>query len=77
MNDARAMLDQLMGKTRDLPDHLKNSIKEINFFDRQVCKKYLCGLCPHILFNATKSDIGECQYEICGKLDMLSYCYDI
>jgi len=68
MNEARAMLDQLMGKTRDLSEDLKKSIKEIHFSDRQVCKRFICGLCPHILFNATKSDIGECPFDICGNI---------
>ncbi|KAJ3675384.1 hypothetical protein LUZ60_004426 [Juncus effusus] len=30
------------------------------FFDRDVCRLYLSGLCPHDLFQLTKMDMGPC-----------------
>jgi len=32
-----------------------------HFTDRDICKYYLCGLCPNDLFINTKMDIGECR----------------
>ena len=61
----------LTGKTRNLPDALKSKVREIHFSDKEVCKYHLAGLCPHNLFNATKSDIGKCNAEICGNSDAL------
>jgi hypothetical protein len=69
MDEARAMLDQLMGKTRNLSDVQKDTIYKIHFSDEQVCKYYLCGLCPYIAFTGTKSDMGKCPYPICGDID--------
>jgi hypothetical protein len=69
MDEARAMLDQLMGKTRNLSDTQKDTIYKIHFSDEQVCKYYLCGLCPYIAFHGTKSDMGKCPYPICGDID--------
>ena len=66
MDEARAILDQLMGKTRNLTDDVKSKVRDAHFSDPTVCKRYICGLCPHLLFNATKSDIGECPSQICG-----------
>jgi hypothetical protein len=66
MDEARAILDQLMGKTRDFTDSQKVTIQQIHFYDNQVCKCYICGLCPYKAFNATKSDMGKCPYPICG-----------
>jgi hypothetical protein len=66
MDEARAMLDQLMGKTRDLTDKMKDRVIQLKFSDRRVCKYFLCGLCPYQVFLSTKSDIGKCPYPICG-----------
>ncbi len=71
MDDQRALLDMLMGKTRNLPDSLKNTVKEISFHDREVCKHFMCGLCPYILFNATKSDLGRCPKSVCDNPDAI------
>jgi hypothetical protein len=66
MDEQRALLDQLMGRTRDVPDNLKKSIATIRFTDKRVCKYYLCGLCPYSCFSGTKTDLGVCPFEICG-----------
>lgn len=53
----RAMLDALMGRDRNLGDEEKKNIKR-HFSDAEICKYYLCGLCPYQLFKNTKSDLG-------------------
>ena len=59
MADAmRAMLDELMGKERNVPlDQRKGT--DIRFNDPEVCKYALAGLCPYGLFKNTKSDLGK------------------
>lgn len=54
----RAMLDALMGRDRNLGDEEKKNIKR-HFSDEEICKFYLCGLCPYQLFKNTKSDLGS------------------
>ena len=52
------MLDELMGKDRDLlPDEAS---RHQTFDDPDICKYYLCGFCPHDLFTNTKTDLGPC-----------------
>ena len=52
------MLDELMGKERDVPiDKRKGA--GLKFYDPSVCKYDLCGLCPYQLFPNTKSDLGK------------------
>lgn len=53
----RAMLDELMGKERDVPVE-KRSNQNLTFNSKDVCKHALCGLCPYGLFKNTKSDLG-------------------
>lgn len=61
MDDARALLDQLMGKDRHLaPDKQRGLPK---FTDDEMCRSYMMGLCPHVLFTNTKYDIGPCKKE--------------
>lgn len=64
MADAmRAMLDELMGKERNIPlDQRKGT--DLRFNDPEVCKYALAGLCPYGLFKNTKSDLGK--YEVSG-----------
>ena len=64
MADAmRAMLDELMGKERNVPlDQRKGT--DLRFNDPEVCKYALAGLCPYGLFKNTKSDLGK--YETLG-----------
>eukprot|EP00878_Enallax_costatus_P017931 GHUV01018856.1.p1 GENE.GHUV01018856.1~~GHUV01018856.1.p1 ORF type:complete len:371 (+),score=85.32 GHUV01018856.1:301-1413(+) len=59
----RSMLDELMGKERDVPlDRRQN--KPLEFDDPDVCKYELVGLCPNRLFRNTKSDLGSCGFTI-------------
>lgn len=54
----RAMLDELMGKERNVPlDQRKGT--DLRFNDPEVCKYALAGLCPYGLFKNTKSDLGK------------------
>nr|SVE76596.1 EOG090X0BOE [Daphnia longispina] len=60
----RAMLDQLMGTTRDG----ESSRYNVKFSDPKVCKSFLLGCCPHEILASTyhitpqvaRMDIGEC-----------------
>ena len=51
----KAMMDELMGRDRNLPEEEK---RESEFWDADICKYYLCGISPHQLFRNTKSDLG-------------------
>ncbi|OQR90192.1 RNA-binding protein Luc7-like 2-like isoform X1 [Thraustotheca clavata] len=57
MDAQRALLDELMGRNRD-GDRPQEDIRD--FRDARVCKRYLCGLCPHDLFQNTRLDLGDC-----------------
>lgn len=57
MDAQRALLDELMGRNRD-GDKPEEDISD--FRHERVCKRFLCGLCPHDLFQNTKMDLGEC-----------------
>eukprot|EP00889_Picochlorum_renovo_P004950 jgi/Picre1/31980/NNA_007328.t1 len=64
MDEMRAMLDDLMGKHRDVPlTEREKFVKERKFSDQDVCKYYLCGLCPYEEFKRTKNDLGSCPKE--------------
>ncbi|MEE6512907.1 hypothetical protein FKM82_020221 [Ascaphus truei] len=52
----RAMLDQLMGTSRD-GDTTRQRIK---FSDERVCKSHLLNCCPHDILAGTRMDLGEC-----------------
>eukprot|EP00873_Tetraselmis_striata_P045870 jgi/Tetstr1/466134/TSEL_010697.t2 len=65
MDMTRALLDELMGKERDVPLE-KRSNRERRFDDDDVCKHDLCGLCPYSLFKNTRSDLGVCKWEVHG-----------
>ncbi|CAB4316116.1 unnamed protein product [Prunus armeniaca] len=56
MDALRKQLDQLMGANRN------GDVREVNrkYYDREVCRLYLVGLCPHELFQLTKMDMGPC-----------------
>eukprot|EP00127_Corallochytrium_limacisporum_P006315 Clim_evm26s225 gene=Clim_evmTU26s225 len=56
---ARALLDRLMGQDRDLLPWQKG--KQITWSDYTVCKHFLAGICPHLLFENTKESIGTCS----------------
>ncbi|XP_008791797.1 putative RNA-binding protein Luc7-like 2 [Phoenix dactylifera] len=56
MDAIRKQLDVLMGANRN------GDVKEVNrkYYDRDVCRLFLAGLCPHDLFQLTKMDMGPC-----------------
>ncbi|KAH9576634.1 hypothetical protein CY35_01G172900 [Sphagnum magellanicum] len=58
--DPKALLDELMGKDRDLPFDQKKKNK-LRFDDPEVCHYHLVAFCPHDLFPNTKSDLGPCE----------------
>ncbi|XP_063940494.1 uncharacterized protein LOC108202844 isoform X3 [Daucus carota subsp. sativus] len=57
MDALRKQLDVLMGANRN------GDVREVNrkYYDRDVCRLYLVGLCPHELFQLTKMDMGPCS----------------
>ncbi|XP_007468598.1 PREDICTED: putative RNA-binding protein Luc7-like 2-like [Lipotes vexillifer] len=69
----RAMLDQLMGTSRDGD----TTHQRIKFSDDRVCKSHLLNCCPHDVLSGTRMDLGEClkvhdlaltaDYEIASK----------
>ncbi|CAD7924628.1 unnamed protein product [Amoebophrya sp. A25] len=65
MDDARALLDSLMGATRN--EHPKDKKRQEHYTDRDICKYWLVDCCPHQLFYTTvtgkaavNSPLGEC-----------------
>lgn len=56
----RSMLDELMGKERDVPLG-KRQNKALQFDDKDICKYELVALCPNRLFRNTKSDLGASE----------------
>ncbi|KAH0674670.1 hypothetical protein KY284_025757 [Solanum tuberosum] len=56
MDAIRKQLDVLMGANRN------GDVTEVDrkYYDREVCRLYLSGLCPHELFQLTKMDMGAC-----------------
>ncbi|KAK1266509.1 hypothetical protein QJS04_geneDACA015538 [Acorus gramineus] len=56
MDALRKQLDVLMGANRN------GDVTEVNrkYYDRDVCRMFLVGLCPHELFQLTKMDLGPC-----------------
>lgn len=47
-----------MGKERNVP-LTERSNKQLHYYDDEICKFTLCGLCPYTLFSNTKSFLGE------------------
>jgi len=56
MDEQRRLLDQLMGRARDAAPGEK--VKKRHFDDPDVCKFHLLGICPYVLFQNTRSDLG-------------------
>ncbi|XP_073040257.1 U1 snRNP-associated protein usp106 [Primulina eburnea] len=56
MDALRKQLDVLMGANRN------GDSKEVTrkYYDRDVCRLFLAGICPHELFQLTKMDKGPC-----------------
>ncbi|XP_047329310.1 luc7-like protein [Impatiens glandulifera] len=57
MDAIRKQLDVLMGANRN------GDVTEVNrkYNDRDICRLFLAGLCPHELFQLTKMDMGPCS----------------
>ncbi|XP_060592256.1 luc7-like protein 3 isoform X2 [Ruditapes philippinarum] len=58
-NALAAMLDELMGRDRNLAPTEKRS--EPKWDDPEVCRYYLVDFCPHELFTNTRADLGQCE----------------
>ena len=56
-----------MGKERNKP-LAERKDKPLRYYDREVCKYNLCGLCPNMLFTNTKSYLGECFCAVSAEL---------
>ncbi|KAH8342297.1 hypothetical protein KR059_000613 [Drosophila kikkawai] len=75
----RAMLDQLMGTTRNGDE------RQLKFSDSRVCKSFLLDCCPHDILASTRMDLGECPkvHDLAFRADYESaaktrdYYYDI
>ncbi|GFS19830.1 LUC7-like protein 3 [Elysia marginata] len=57
--EAKALLDELMGRSRNL-DPSQQPV-DISWNSDDVCKHFLCGFCPHELFTNTRADLGPCN----------------
>ncbi|XP_051538213.1 putative RNA-binding protein Luc7-like 1 isoform X1 [Myxocyprinus asiaticus] len=53
----RALLDQLMGTSRDGDE----SRQRVKFTDERVCKSHLLNCCPNDILSGTRMDLGECS----------------
>jgi len=51
----RKLLEQMMG-----PETMGLQNASLVWSDEKVCKNFLAGTCPHILFTNTKMDLGPC-----------------
>eukprot|EP00416_Gambierdiscus_australes_P036953 CAMPEP_0171115172 /NCGR_PEP_ID=MMETSP0766_2-20121228/87135_1 /TAXON_ID=439317 /ORGANISM="Gambierdiscus australes, Strain CAWD 149" /LENGTH=425 /DNA_ID=CAMNT_0011577509 /DNA_START=94 /DNA_END=1368 /DNA_ORIENTATION=+ len=63
MDEARKLLDSLMGSHRNVDRKEAKAKKGQNFKEDNICKLYLLGFCPQHedLFHSTKRDIGKCH----------------
>eukprot|EP00887_Chlorella_sp_A99_P002482 scaffold10.g2482.t1 len=70
MDEQRKLLDELMGAERnlDLKERENYKPRRKTFSDRDICKSFLCGFCPHEEFRRTKNDMGDCELEHDEKL---------
>eukprot|EP00916_Digyalum_oweni_P002951 GHVL01005422.1.p1 GENE.GHVL01005422.1~~GHVL01005422.1.p1 ORF type:complete len:184 (-),score=36.66 GHVL01005422.1:855-1406(-) len=66
VDNARSLLDQLMGKDRNVPQKLRRVKK---FYDDDVDHYWLCGLSPFLMFPNTKSDklVNDTYFRMHGK----------
>lgn len=58
MDVARQLLDELMGRNRNLDPSVKT--KELNWEDEEFCTYFMVKFCPHDLFVNTRADLGQC-----------------
>lgn len=56
---ARQLLDELMGRNRNLDPSVKG--KEMNWEDDEFCTFFIVKFCPHDLFVNTRADLGQCS----------------
>jgi len=72
MDEQRALMDMLMGKTRDNTEEERKTMRRTHFSDSKICKYALCGMCPYALFKGgSRSDIGVCPFKTClGDLEL-------
>lgn len=62
MLSQKALLDQLMGKDRNLTKEESHMVK-VHWSDQKFCRSFLCGFCPNQLLINTKSSIGPCDLQ--------------
>merc|ERR1719356_2126447 len=64
----RAMLDQLMGTSRN------GETTTTRYDDKIVCKSFLLDCCPHDILSATRMDMGDCprMHDIAFRADYLA-----
>mmetsp|Transcript_5753 Transcript_5753/g.7777 ORF Transcript_5753/g.7777 Transcript_5753/m.7777 type:complete len:418 (+) Transcript_5753:138-1391(+) len=67
MDHMRAQLDALMGINRDGDKEAELSRK---YYEPEICRYFLSGLCPHDLFTNTKIDMGSCGKTHSGRLKL-------
>ena len=66
MDEQRALMDLLMGKTRDATEEERKSFRKTHFSDSKICKYAIVGMCPHFVFKGgSRSDVGNCPFRIC------------
>ncbi|CAC01888.1 putative protein [Arabidopsis thaliana] len=67
MDAMRKQLDVLMGANRN------GDVTEVNrkYYDRDVCRLYLSGLCPHELFQLTAKGVDNYDRELEDAIDRL------
>ncbi|ORY87743.1 hypothetical protein BCR37DRAFT_6669 [Protomyces lactucae-debilis] len=81
--EQRKLLEQLMG-SQSL--HSSSGQQPTEFTDRNVCRSFLVGECPHDIFAASKLDLGLCpkihseqlklDYELASKSHEYGFEYD-
>ncbi|KAG4076258.1 hypothetical protein HA402_014807 [Bradysia odoriphaga] len=59
VDTARQLLDELMGRNRNL-DPSTAICRKINWDDPEFCLYFLVKFCPHDLFVNTRADLGAC-----------------
>ncbi|CAE7231481.1 Luc7l3 [Symbiodinium necroappetens] len=60
MEEARAMLDALMGPSRN-QDQATKDTETPDFADEKVCKNFLVGFCPHDWFTTSRRKMPPCN----------------
>ncbi|XP_074596951.1 luc7-like protein 3 [Brevipalpus obovatus] len=73
LQSARQLLDELMGRERNLRPTEKTSDAKEDWNDPRICRYFLVCFCPNQLFTNTKADMGPCH-----KIhdDYIKQCYE-